>query len=107
MKNEAGKNETTPSKSAVEGLVKRYILDLSQVAKEDLPERFIGGPVIIPLREGLFECDYDVIEDELPRYFIEKWRSFSDEPGKIKDWPLGINKDHLKRMPEGAILRDA
>ena len=105
--NEDKKTETPLSQSAVEGLVKRYILDLSQVAKKDLPERFKGGPLMIPLRKGQYECDYDVIEEELPSLFVDKWRGFSDMPGKTKEWPLGINDEHLERMPDGAILRDA
>jgi len=101
------KKSETSATSPLHSGVKRYVLDLSQVAKEDLPERFVGGPLIIPMREGQFECDYDVIEEELPSDFVNRWRGFSDEPGKTKEWPLGVNKSHLERMPDGAILRDA
>ena len=91
----------------VQRCVMRFVLDLSQVAKEDLPERFKGGPLIIPLEKGQFECDYDVIESEMPAEFVKKWRDYSEEPGKEMKWPLGINESHLARMPDGAILRDA
>jgi len=101
------REEQMPKASDVDLGVMRYVLDLSQVNKKDLPERFRGGPLVIPLREGRFKCDYDVVEAELPVDVVKKWRDFSKEPGKKMDWPLGINKSHIERMPDGAILRDA
>ena len=102
-----GQDKRSVGQSEVDGLVRRFVLDMSKVAKEDLPERFQGGPLIIPLMEGQFECDYDVIESELPADFVKKWHDFSNEPGKEMGWPLGINDFHLERMPAGAILRNA
>ena len=100
-------NEKTVSGHLKRG-VRRYILDLSNVKPDDLPERFKGGPMRIPMVEGQYENDYDVVMEELPPKFAKEWKSYSvkKKPAMRQDWPLGVSDHHLDRCL-GAIVLDA
>ena len=92
----------------LQSLVKRYILDLSNVKPGDLPERFKNGPMQIPMVEGHYENEYDVVMDELPPEIAEKWKKYSiaKKPAMRQDWPLGVSSHHLDRC-RGAVILDA
>lgn len=89
--------------------VRRFVLDMSKVKKEDLPERF-KGLRLIPLVEGQYESDYDVVMDELPPDVAKSCKELAAkmQPHRNRpDWPLGIDESHVNRMPEGAFIRFA
>lgn len=94
--------------SPLQSGVRRYVLDLSNVKFDDLPERFRNGPMRIPMVEGQHESDYDVVMDELPPEVAEEWKKYSiaKKPAMRKDWPLGVDNSHLDRCP-GAVIFDA
>ena len=94
--------------------MKKYILDLTHCPV--LPPLFQikGSPLLILCRKGQFECDYDVLEKELPPGIYEKWRKHLkvsirykgkslEEKKQIDSKPIGFK---IHTLPKGAVIRE-
>ena len=91
-------------------LEKLKVIDLAGV-KSQLIKEMLRNHIIIPIRNGAHNCDFDVCEELLNPYFI--WERKYREAVKARRcglrfsrqaWvrPIGIDK---KNLPAGAIIR--
>lgn len=88
----------------------RYILDLSGV--HPVPE-WLGDLRELPVQDGKFFMDYDVIEEELSPDDLERIREVGrrkfvrkygpERAEACEHMPIGFDFDNL---PQGAILRE-
>ena len=93
---------------------KMYLLDISnaEFSSKEITKLF-EGVWEIPVVEGTFCNDYDVMEADMPEDIVERLRTYAEksdgwiipEPFKTeRDFmPMGFNK---KNLPKGAVLRE-
>lgn len=80
---------------------RKYIVDMTQCAPEHNPARLAE----IPMIDGIHECRFDIVEEEMPGEVVKKLRALSMKHGygcEALKRPMGTDG-----IAPGAQVRDA
>lgn len=84
--------------------MKRLYLNIKNCGEKT--KKTYGDITKLPIKKGNYECEYDVIESELPKEFVEKIRGIAKKRisnvSREADYkPIGFD---VKNMPAGAFI---